>query len=274
MTLPTVSVIIPTYNRVQYLQECLEAIERQRFHDFELIVVDDGSTDGTKEYLQNYPHPIVGIHQENQGVSAARNKGISVACGTYLAFCDSDDLWQPQKLGRQMAFFRAHPDAVVCYTDEIWIRKGVRVNPCKHHQKISGDIFEKCLELCIVSPSSVMMHRRFFDVVGLFDVAFPACEDYDLWLRASLHFPFHYLDEPLIIKRGGHEDQLSHKYWGMDRFRVQSILQCLALPLPQEKRNAALAMLRKKCTILAQGAEKRNKPDEAEYYRQIVDCYE
>lgn len=258
MSCPIVSVIVPTYNRAYCLKECLDAILQQKFSDLELIVVDDGSEDETPLLLESYKKKAIIIRQENQGVSCARNTGISHAKGMYLAFCDSDDLWLPQKLQKQMALFKEEPSAVVCHTDEIWIRNGVRVNPCKHHEKASGWIFEKSLELCLVSPSSVMMHRQFFEVVGNFDVSLPACEDYDLWLRSSQIFPFYFIHEPLIVKRGGHEDQLSHKYWGMDRFRVASIIRCLNSPnISQENREKALVVLKKKCTILANGAEKR-----------------
>ena len=274
MNYPIVSVVIPTYNRAKYLRECLDSILRQKFQNFELIVVDDGSEDETSLILEDYKEKILVIHQENKGVSAARNTGISCAKGTYLAFCDSDDMWLPYKLEKQMELFAQETSAVVCYTDEIWIRKGVRVNPCKHHEKVSGWIFEKSLELCLVSPSSVMMHRHFFDLAGNFDESLPACEDYDLWLRASQIFPFHFVDEPLIVKRGGHADQLSHKHWGMDRFRVQAILKCLnSGTMRPENRKAALLSLEKKCTILANGALKRSNLELEKYYRGLIDIW-
>jgi len=210
------------------------------------------------------------IEQEQRGVSAARNKGIEVAQGEWIAFCDSDDLWVADKLAIQMAFFSKTPGAIVCYTEEIWVRNGQRVNQKKRHQKFSGWIFEKCLPLCIVSPSSVVMHRRFFETVGLFDENLPACEDYDLWLRGSLYFPFYFINTPLIIKRGGHPDQLSRKYWGMDRFRVYSIAKCLNDNcLTSDQRESAMNELQRRCRILANGAAKRGQNREAQLYRDV-----
>ena len=258
--LPAVSVIVPVYNRAHFLKECIDSIWAQTFKEFEFIVVDDGSEDESPDLLSGYKDRIIVIRQENRGVSAARNAGINRARGTYLAFCDADDLWLPQKLAVQMELFRNDPGAVVCYTDEIWIRNGKRINPCNHHRKFSGDIFIRSLELCLVSPSSVMMHRSFFERTGTFDEELPACEDYDLWLRASLVFPFHFIDKALIVKRGGHADQLSKKYWGMDRFRIKSIVKCLKnRDMSHVQRMEAAKTLQKKCTILANGALKRGE---------------
>mgnify|MGYP000992924305 CR=1 FL=1 len=270
----TVSVIVPTYNRSYCLRKCLDSILQQSFSDFELIVVDDGSEDDTPLLLESYREKATIVYQKNQGVSCARNTGIALAKGIYLAFCDSDDLWVPQKLQKQMEFFQKHPESMVCYTDEIWIRNGKRVNPCKHHEKVSGWIFEKSLELCLVSPSSVMMHRCFFEQAGNFDETLPACEDYDLWLRASQIFPFSFIPEYLIVKYGGHPDQLSHKHWGMDRFRIQAILKCLNSPtITQENKEKAILALKKKCTILANGAEKRGNYDLSKQCREWIEKY-
>lgn len=270
MNRPKISVIVPTFNRAPLLAECLDSILAQTVQDFEIVAVDDGSRDETQSVLARYSPRVKAIFQENRGVSAARNAGIKEAGGDCLAFCDSDDLWLPEKLEVQLALFESDPGVAVCYTDEIWVRRGCRVNPKNRHCKLSGWIFEKCLELCIVSPSSVMMRRDFFDRVGSFDESFPACEDYDLWLRASLVYPFHFIARPLIIKRGGHEDQLSRKYWGMDRFRVAAICKCLKGDLAPDKYRMALEVLRQKCTILADGAEKRGRTGEAEEYREII----
>ncbi len=267
---PEVSVIIPTYNRLPFLREAVASVLNQTHRDFELILVDDGSTDGTAEYAQGLPAPVVYLYQENAGPSAARNRGIRAARGAFLTFLDSDDLWQPRKLATQVAFMHAHPEAVVCYTDEIWIRRGVRVNPRNKHRKYGGWIFERCLPLCIVSPSSVLMRRRFFDVVGLFDETLPACEDYDLWLRGALHFPFHFIAEKLIVKRGGHADQLSRQ-WGLDRYRVQALLKLLQNPaLTAEQRKLVQTQLVEKCRILELGFRKRGKHDEADRYRRCA----
>ena len=207
---PAVSVIIPTYNRGWILREAIDSVLAQEYSDYELIVVDDGSTDDTREILGLYGQDIIALRQPNQGVSAARNRGIADSHAQLVAFLDSDDLWLPQKLIRQVAFFQSNPDAQICQTEETWVRNGVRVNPKKRHQKLSGMIFEPSLALCLVSPSAVMIEKTLFDIVGGFDESLPACEDYDLWLRISCRFPIYLLDTPLIIKRGGHEDQRVH----------------------------------------------------------------
>lgn len=264
------SIIIPTYNRLNFLQEAVASVQNQSWRDFELIVVDDGSTDGTRAYIEGLGAEIIYLYQDNRGPSAARNRGIAAVRGEFVTFLDSDDLWQKNKLKVQMNFMHAHPDAMVCYTDEIWIRRGVRVNQKKKHGKFSGWIFEKCVPLCIVSPSSVLMRREFFDRVGLFDEDLPACEDYDLWLRAALRFPFHFIPQKLIIKRGGHPGQLSAG-WGLDRHRVTALLKLLHEPgLTDKTRNLVIATLTEKCRILELGFRKRGKIEEADHYRKLA----
>jgi len=268
---PRVSVIIPTFNRLAFVTEAIESVRKQTYADYELVVVDDGSTDETPQMLHRQYPDITTIRQPHRGVSAARNRGIARAQGTYLAFLDSDDLWMPQKLEKEMAFLEANTGIPVCYTDEIWIRRGRRVNPKKRHKKYSGWIFPQCLPLCIISPSSVVIHRDIFKATGLFDETLPVCEDYDLWLRITSRYPVHWLDIPLIIKRGGHPDQLSKALWGMDRFRVKALTKILASPdLPGDWRALTEETLREKCRILIQGFEKRGKTAEARTYRSVL----
>jgi len=272
--MPQVSIIIPTYNRQQFLNEALDSVLSQSFQDFELIVVDDGSTDETATMLDNYRSRIIYLKQENSGPSAARNAGIKRAGGTYLAFLDADDLWLKHKLRTQMDIVNANPEIRICYTDEIWIRNGVRVNQKKLHQKYSGWIFQKCLPLCIISPSSVLIHRHVFEQVGLFDETLPVCEDYDLWLRASAVYPITFIAQPLIMKRGGHADQLSKKLWGMDRYRVQALEKIVtANVLNESDRAAAIQMLQKKCAILINGFQKRRELEEVNKYQLISERY-
>lgn len=267
------SVIIPTFNRLPFLKEAVASVLAQTYQDFELILVDDGSDDGTREYAAGLGDRVRYLYQRQSGPAAARNRGIAVARGEFITFLDSDDLWQTNKLQTQIAFMRAHPEAVVCYTDEIWIRSGARVNPKKKHEKASGWIFEKCLPLCIVSPSSVLMRRDFFEKVGLFDEQLPACEDYDLWLRAALHYEFHFLPLKLIIKQGGRPDQLSAN-WGLDRYRVQALLELLDNPrLTYKTKRLVLEELNKKCRILQQGFRKRGKEKEADQYMNLMRQY-
>jgi len=269
--MPLASVIIPTFNRRALVAEAIASALAQEGADFELIVVDDGSTDGTEAALAPIRDQLRFLSQTNRGVSAARNTGARVARGEWLAFLDSDDIWLPDRLCAQMAFVREHPETRICQTGEIWIRNGVRVNPCNHHRKPDGDVFLPSLQRCLVSPSAVMIRRDLFEAAGGFDESLPACEDYDLWLRLAWQTPVPLIDRPLVIKRGGHADQLSRRYWGMDRFRVRSLQRLLAEPaLSATQREAVRAVLTEKCVILAQGAAKRGRHDEARQYRELA----
>ena len=263
--MPTVSVIIPTYNRAWVLKGAIDSVLAQDFHDYEIVVVDDGSNDNTSEILESYQQICV-VRQDHRGVSAARNAGIARAAGRLITFLDSDDSWLHGKLAAQVAFFSTHPDAMICQTEEIWIRNGIRVNPKKRHKKYSGMIFERCLELCIVSPSAVMMKRCLFDKIGGFDETLPVCEDYDLWLRVACRFPIYLIDAPLVIKGGGHPDQLSRRHC-MDRFRIHALKKILESELVSSRQySAADAALKKKCAIYAAGCLKRGRVKEANHY--------
>ena len=270
---PLVSVIIPTYNRGWIIQEAIDSVLDQDFSDYELIVVDDGSDDNTLEILGAYGKAITVLHQPNKGVSAARNRGIAEASGRLIAFLDSDDLWLPGKLATQVKFFEENADALINQTQEIWIRNGLRVNPKKRHHKFSGMIFERSLALCLVSPSAVMLKKNLFDTVGVFDEHLPACEDYDLWLRISCRYPVHLIDSPLIIKRGGHDDQLS-KAAGLDKYRIQSLMNIIDSDLltPQQY-NAAVITLKEKSEVYAGGCRKRGREKEAEYFSALAEKY-
>ena len=223
MSRTMISVIIPTYNRAHLLPRALDSILSQSCLPNEIIVVDDGSTDDTSVLVTSVYPEIVFIQQSNTGVSCARNVGIKRASGDWIAFLDSDDEWFPEKLEVQMNALYKNPELKICHTNEIWIRNGTRVNPKKKHEKFGGWIFQKCLPLCCISPSSVIIHKSIFDEAGLFDDSLLVCEDYDLWLRITARNPVLYIEKPLLRKYGGHNDQLSRKYWGMDRFRIKSL---------------------------------------------------
>lgn len=271
--LPLVSVIIPTYNRAWIVSEAIDSVLYQDYPNVELIVVDDGSTDDTQAILNKYNERIKVIYQNNSGVSAARNAGISKSSGEYIALLDSDDLWEEKKLSSQVRFFSENPEAMICQTEEIWIRNGKRVNPKLKHKKPSGMIFEQSLHLCLVSPSAVMIKRKLLDEVGLFDEELLSCEDYDLWLRISIEHPIYLSPEPYVIKKGGHDDQLS-AVPGLDKFRIIS-LQKLLLDnrLSSEKREKTIDVLKTKCEIYANGCIKRGRFQEADYYREILTKY-
>lgn len=262
----SVSVVIPTYNRARQVVSAVDSVLAQSVPVHEVIVVDDGSDDDTAAVLRPYGKAVRLLRQENRGVSSARNLGIRAARGEWLALLDSDDRWLPDKLARQRAFHAANPDFLLSQTDEHWVRNGFRVNKAKRfRQKEAGWIFVASLAMCHVSPSAVLIHRRIFDEVGLFDEDLPACEDYDLWLRIARRYPVGLVDEPLIVKTGGHDDQLSCRYWGMDRFRIRAMEKHLD---DHPWRHAVLDELVRKCGVVATGARKRGKDDLYREYEQ------
>jgi glycosyltransferase involved in cell wall biosynthesis len=266
-----VSVIIPTHNRRALVCEAIASALAQRDVALEVIVIDDGSTDDTAAVLAAFGGRIRYRPQAPSGVAAARNAGAWLATGEWLAFLDSDDLWHPDKLARQLAYHAQHPALRASQTGEIWIRNGVRVNPCRHHRKPDGDIFASSVARCVVSPSAVLLRRELFVALGGFDEGLAVCEDYELWLRLGLREPVGLLDVPLVIKRGGHGDQLSRRYWGMDRFRVAALARLLTTePVHGPRRAVAVDTLRQKCAVLAQGARRRGRLDEAERYLAVA----
>ena len=272
MNPPLVSVIIPTFNRGYCVAKSIRSVLAQG--ELELIVVNDGSKDATAKELASFPTITVINLAENRGVSYARNRGLERARGSLICFLDSDDLWEEGKLKAQVQWMKLHPECMAVYTDEIWIRNGVRVNPMKKHQKYSGDIFRQSLPLCIVSPSSVMLRKSVLDEVGGFDELMPVCEDYDLWLRIAVRYPFKFLKEKLILKHGGHRDQLSRKYWGMDRWRIYALDKLLRDDdLNMRQREWVTEMLINKSSILILGFEKRGKTEEARVYKNLVSHY-
>ncbi len=268
---PAVSVVIPTFERATTLGRALRSVLAQTRPPDEVVVVDDGSTDGTGELVGREFPGVRYLLQANRGVSAARNRGISAAGGEWIAFLDSDDEWRPEKLERQLAAVAAAPGYLLCHTDEIWIRAGRRVNPRAKHAKAGGWIFERSLALCAISPSAALVHRRLFGEVGLFDEELAACEDYDLWLRVTCRYPVLFVDEPLVVKHGGHADQLSRRVWGLDRFRILALEKLLAGDgLAERDRRLASAELRRRLAIFLAGAEKRGRVEGLARFRELA----
>lgn len=267
----SISVVITTYNRAFMLTDAIESVLLQTRPADEILIIDDGSTDNTAEMVLKYGDRIRYVLTEHQGISKARNEGIRQTSGTHIAFLDSDDMWKRVKLAVQEQVAREYPEYPINYTEEIWIRKGQRVNQKLRHKKKTGWIFTESLDLCLVSPSSALISRQVFDQCGFFDESLPACEDYDLWLRVAHRFPFYFIDTPLIVKRGGHRDQLSHKFWGMDRFRIRVLQKLLTIPdLSPQERKAVTAVYNKKCTILRKGSTVRKKNEEERIYGQML----
>jgi glycosyltransferase involved in cell wall biosynthesis len=245
--------------------EAVRSVLDQRPPPREIIVIDDGSTDDTASVLAVFGDAVRYVHQPQKGVSAARNCGIRMSAAPWIAFLDSDDWWLPGKLRIQMDYLQSRPEIKICQTEEIWIQNGKRRNPRKYHQKPNGYCFPRLLERCLVSPSAVVVHRTLLDEAGLFDESLPACEDYDLWLRIGCRYPVGLVPEPLVIKRGGHPDQLSATVPALDRFRIQALEKLLRTrPLAPEQRRQALVVLERKCRIYAQGCAKRGNREEGE----------
>ena len=250
-----VSVIIPVRNRAYFLKEALASVLAQTYRPLEIIVVDDASTDATPYVVGRYP---VIYHRMGRrgGPAAARNRGIRISRGELLAFLDSDDLWLPSKVALQVAYLREHPEAVAVQPEEIWIKEGRRISPRGKHRKPHGFFFHRAIKLCLISPSGVMIRRWVLEEIGLFDEEFPVCEDYELWLRLAARYPVHLLPFPLVVKRGGHPDQLS-RLPGLDLWRLKALAKILHHPvLTPEMRILALVEARRKGEIFLRGARK------------------
>jgi glycosyltransferase involved in cell wall biosynthesis len=270
--IPEVSIIIPTYNRRAMLLEAIDSVLAQSLTAFELIVIDDGSTDGTAEHLVGLDKAIRIERIEHCGPAAARNRGVALAGAPLIAFLDSDDLWTPTKLERQLAFMRANPGCAISQTDEIWIRNGRRVNPGVRHRKRAGDIFIDSLRTCLISMSATIMRADLFRSLGGFDETMAAAEDYDLWLRILIDHEAGLLDEPLVTRRGGHCDQTSSTTPAIDRFRILALTKLLADDrLSPERRTAAIEVLAEKCGIYAGGLARRGRIEQARLYQRIAD---
>ena len=270
---PQVSVVIPSYNRLAMLQEAVESVLAQNEVEFEVIIIDDGSTDKTPTYLENLArgNPLVRAEQvANRGPAAARNRGVELARAPLIAFLDSDDLWAPAKLARQLAFMARDPACEIAQCQETWIRDGRRVNPGLRHQKQAGDFFIPSLRTCLVSPSAVMMRTEFFRTMGGFDEALAAAEDYDLWLRILVDHEIGLHDEFLVTRRAGHADQLSAMP-AIDRFRILALMKLLASQqLPIAKRIAASDAMAEKCRIYANGLRRRGNEAAANFFDEIA----
>ena len=255
-----ISVVIPTLNRINTLQRALDSVINQTYKPAEIIVVDNGSSDGTLKFLREQ-YPKITILTENKiGVSSARNKGIKNSINQWIALLDSDDAWHPRKLEIQTSMLdSALKEYNLIHTDEVWFRNNKYINQMKKHKKQGGYIFERCLSLCCISPSSVLFKKNILDKVGLFDESLPVCEDYDMWLKICSSEEVLFAQDKLTYKYGGHKDQLSKSYWGMDRFRIKSIENIIKnFDLTYKQKKHAKKELIKKLKIIINGAFKRN----------------
>jgi glycosyltransferase involved in cell wall biosynthesis len=271
-----VSVVIPTYNRAHFLERAVQSVLSQSHTGVEVVVIDDGSEDGTPQLLDR----LEARHEagtlrcrriEHGGVSMARNRGIALSRGEWISFLDSDDYWLPRKLERQLAYLSLNPGYRVCHTDEVWIKNGLRINQGKKHRKWEGWFFEPSLQLCLISPSSVMLHRSVLEEVGGFDESFPVVEDYELWLRVTARYPVGYLDEKLVVKTGGHTDQLSSSIEAIEKHRLRALEKIMTGGfLSPAFLRTAREVYRKKALIYLRGCLKRGKDGEAERVRRAL----
>ena len=274
--MPSVAVVIPVRDRAGMVGEAIASVLTQTWRDFALVVVDDGSTDASATVadaaLAGAPAGSRVMCQDACGVAAARNVGAAAVDSRWIAFLDSDDLWLPAKLATQLDWLACRPDHRIAQTGERWLDGGRHRNPRAYHRKEEA-LFPRCLERCLVSPSAVIVERGFYESLGGFDESFPVCEDYELWLRIALREPVGLVPAPLVVKRGGHADQLSRSTWGLDRWRVAALVKLLvATPLDHAQRHAVVAVLRAKCAVLANGAARRGRVEEAARYRVLADA--
>lgn len=273
---PEISVVIPTRNRRAMLREALASVAAQRGASFEVIVVDDGSTDGTWQDFSGYDLAaqsgiLRAVRTAHRGPAAARNRGLAMARGALIAFLDSDDLWMPEKLACQSLFMRNNPDCLISQTGERWLRDGRRVNPGRRHRKRSGDIFADALCTCLISPSAAILRRELLDEVGGFDEDMAACEDYDLWLRILARHEVGLLDEPLVVRRAGHPGQLSASVVALDRFRILALAKLLSDgSLDAAKRTAAAEVMAGKSLIYGKGLARRGRRDDAVFFAETA----
>lgn len=268
---PEITVIVPTYNRAEMLSNCLASILGQTLLPKEIIVIDDGSRDHTHELVAALANPMIRLITlpENLGVSAARNRGVTAANTAWLSFCDSDDVWLPDKLQNQWAFLRQNPFYEIMQSEDIWVRNQVRVNPCKKHQRPEGWIFASSLNLCLISNSNVLLKKTLFTDFGFHNEALPSCEDYDLYLRISRYKAVGLDHKAAVVRYQGHIGQLSSKYEAMDQFRVQTLFELFKQEQDEDYRSLIKSVLVKKLEILIKGSKKRNYLDKVSFYEKI-----
>ena len=265
-----ISVVIPSYNRKEFLKRSIDSAINQTKKPFEIIVVDDGSTDGTETMIKSDYDFVKFIKQKNKGVSAARNIGIEVSIGEWICFLDSDDEWKKDKLEKQINAMKSNPGYKFFHSNEIWIKNGIRINQKKKHKKYGGDIFDKCLDMCRISPSSVMIDKTVFDEVGNFNEDLVVCEDYELWLRICDKYRVFFIDEPLIIKYGGHQGQLSYSIESIENHRIKALEYLILENLNRKNKRHAIQMLLSKLNIYLKGLVKRRKNDEIAVYEEKI----
>ena len=234
--------ILPVYNRDWRFERALDSVVCQSFLHFECIVVDDGSKPAYAAHIEQAVNRLddgrfkLIRHRDNRGVAAARNTAVKASSGDWVAFLDSDDVWHREKLTVHHRFLSEREDKSnsnewdnvhLMETQEVWIRNEKRVNPHNHHKKMSGDQFDRSLQQCCLTASSLVVSRRLFVLCGMFDEKLPTCEDYSLWLRLLALSPLHLIDKPLVTRYQGHE-QLSSQPYVKDIYRIKGLFFLLS----------------------------------------------
>jgi len=272
---PFFSVIIPAFNRKAFLGKCLTSVLAQSYANFEIVIVDDGSTDGTKKLITSYKDKRINyFYQQNHGVAYTRNRGLEKSKGEFITFLDSDDWWDPEKLQKAVEYINRFPQIKIFHTEEIWYKNSHLLEQRSKHKKPTGFVYKNSLPLCCISISTAVIHRGVFDSIGLFDESMEACEDYDFWIRTTAGYEVKLIPEALTLKDGGRPDQLSSRVWGLDRFRIKALEKALSSgSLSPEYYGLTLKELKKKCSIFAEGCEKRGKIKESEYYLKLPERY-
>ena len=249
-----VSCIIPTYNRYEYLKRAIDSINQGIKIPNEIIIIDDGSNDDTKNIIKDYDN-ISYYYMDNSGVSKARNIGIKKSKYDWICFLDSDDVWEKDKLNNQINFHINNQDILISQSNEKWIRNNNQVIPPQKYKKYKGNIFKEAIKETIVSMSSLMVHKKVFECIGHFDENLAVCEDYDLTLRMARKYSFGLIETQDIVKYGGCDNQLSKKYKIMDIYRIKALKKHLD---SHENLQFVKSMIIKKANIIYQGAKKRN----------------
>ncbi len=272
-----ISIILPTFNRPNMTIRALNSIVKQTYRHFELIVIDDGSFDNTydriNDYLktqQNIKYKL--IKKTNKGVSHARNIGLRLAQYDWVAFLDSDDEWLPSRLQTQVNYINKTPDCHWVYSDEQWVKDGVVIpvkpNSCK---KYHGAVLKKAIDRCFIGCSTVLIRKSHIEDVGGFNENFPACEDYDLWLKLLSKYKVDYIDQKLVTRFGGHDDQLSRAFHSMNLWRLKSVANLLEKShLNEPERSYAENFIKSKAPQLMNGYKKYNNPEQLQEVADIL----
>lgn len=262
----SISVIIPTFNRYEFTKKAIKSVKKQTRQAVEIIVVDDGSTDNT--HLLKNDRDIIYLpipHNGNPGF--VRNRGVEAASGRYIAFLDSDDLWEKNKLELQLAFMAENPALRISHTRELWLRNNKTISQKTQKHVRQGDMFEDALKKCTIGPSTVLLEKSLYTETGGFREDLEIAEDYEYWLRITAANQVGYIDTPLTRKIAGHDGQLSEKYGHIEYFRIMGLKDLVdSAAFPEQKQQTALKALAEKCRIYALGCYKREKADEGDRF--------